>query len=353
MAKRLCFLLVVFAAVLLGQNAELSGLVTDPAGLAVPAASMELRSTDTGIRLQTITNSEGFYSLPSLKPDTYSVTVKAKGFKTLTRDGIVLEVTQRAHLDLTLEVGQVEETVTVVSDVSAVDTTDATVSTVVEHNFVENMPMNGRSFQTLIQLTPGVVTPPVVVGGDMGQFSVNGQRVDANYMTVDGVSANFGVSTFYYAGNSTGGGVPATNVGGGFSALVSVDAMQEFRIQTSTYAPEYGRQPGAQIQIVSRSGTNGLHGTAFEYFRNTVLNATDWFANARALGKAAMRQNDYGGVFEWTDRQEQDVLLSVLRRSALGIAANRCYLRAELVRTVNSIAGINSVHEHVAAPESG
>jgi hypothetical protein len=130
----------------------------------------------------------------------------------------------------------------------------------------------------------------------MGQFSVNGQRVDANYMTVDGVSANFSVSTYYYAGNSTGGAVPATNVSGGFNGLVSVDAMQEFRIQTSTYAPEYGREPGAQIQIVSRSGTNGFHGTALDYFRNTVLNANDWFANANAVGKAAMRQNDFGGV---------------------------------------------------------
>src|SRR5262249_973395 len=128
-----------------------------------------------------------------------------------------------------------------------------------------------------------------------GQFSVNGQRPDANYFTVDGVSANLGtpVSSFGQGGT---GQLPATNAFGGFSNLVSLDAPQEFRIQTSTFAPEFGRTPGAQVSVVTKSRTNSFHGTAFEYFRNDILDANDWFADNKGLKEAALRQNDFGGV---------------------------------------------------------
>jgi hypothetical protein len=161
---------------------------------------------------------------------------------------------------------------------------------------VENLPLNGRSFQTLIMLTPGVVVTPTVFD-DQGQFSVNGQRANANYFTVDGVSANFGVTGYFPLVQTAGGALPALTVSGGTNSLVSVDAMQEFRIQTSSFAPEFGRTPGGQISIVTRSGTNAFHGTLFEYFRNSVLDAKDWFANFNGLEKPEERQNDFGGVF--------------------------------------------------------
>jgi hypothetical protein len=156
------------------------------------------------------------------------------------------------------------------------------------------MPLNGSSFSALIDLTPGVV----LVNSNFfeeGQFSVNGQRPDANYFTVDGVSANLGtpVSSFRQGGT---GQLPASSAFGGFSNLVSLDALQEFRIQTSTFAPEFGRTPGAQVSVVTKSGTNTLHGTAFEYFRNDILDANDWFADNKSLKKPALRQNDFGGV---------------------------------------------------------
>ena len=188
--------------------------------------------------------------------------------------------------------------VTVEGGAPLIDTQDATVSTVVDRQFAENLPLNGRSFQSLIQLTPGVVLTPSNSYDD-GQFSVNGQRGTSNYWTVDGVSANFGVgvSSVGTAGNSLGGSIGSFSVQGGTNSLVSVDAMQEFRIQTSTYAPEFGRTPGAQISIVTRSGTNQFHGTAFDYFRNTVLDANDWFADKAGLAKAQEQQNDFGGTF--------------------------------------------------------
>jgi hypothetical protein len=133
-------------------------------------------------------------------------------------------------------------------------------------------------------------------GGNPGQFSVNGQRADANYFTVDGVSANVGHSAFLGIIGNSGGNIPGLTAVGGFNNLVSIDALQEFKIQTSTYAPEFGRTPGGQISLVTRSGTNDFRGTLFNYFRNDVLDANDWFANSRNLKRPPLRQNNFGGV---------------------------------------------------------
>src|SRR5262249_2679934 len=162
-------------------------------------------------------------------------------------------------------------------------------STVINRRFVENLPLNGRSLQTLIMLAPGVV-PAVTAFDDQGQFSVNGQRTDANYFSVDGVSANFELTGYFPLVQAAGGALPALRASGGTSSMLSIDALQEFRIQTSSFAPEFGRTPGGQISIVSRSGTNAFHGTLFEYFRNDVLDARDWFVNANRLAKPAERQ---------------------------------------------------------------
>jgi len=148
----------------------------------------------------------------------------------------------------------------------------------------------------LIDLTPGVVLAPSSIY-EQGQFSVNGQRPDANYLLVDGASANLGnvgAGSSLYQGGA--GQLPVTSAFGGMSNLVSLDALEEFRIQTSTFAPEYGRTPGAQISVVTKSGTDSFHGTAFEYFRNDKLDANDWFANSNGLARPELRQNDFGGV---------------------------------------------------------
>jgi hypothetical protein len=164
----------------------------------------------------------------------------------------------------------------------------------VDDQFVQNMPLNGRSFQSLIALVPGIVFTASGTEGP-GQFSVNGQRNDANYFTVDGVSANFSSAPESGLGQSIGGAIPGWTSGGGTNGLVSVDAMQEFRIQTSSYAPEFGRTPGAQISIVTKSGANQFHGTVFNYFRNDVFDARNYF-DAPPLIKPPLHQNDFGGV---------------------------------------------------------
>jgi Carboxypeptidase regulatory-like domain len=278
------------------QTAQLSGIITDPSGQSVPEAEIQVRNEGTGLIRTTKSTAEGDYTVPALLPGSYEVRVQKSGFKTLARDGIVLQVEQHARLDLTMELGAVEAQVSVSADAPMINTSDASVSTVVDRAFVENLPLNGRSFQALIALTPGAAITPVNADEE-GQLSVAGQRSGSNYFTVDGVGANFAASVGLFQGQTSNGGLPALSALGSTASLVSMDALQEFRIETSTYAPEYGRQSGGQVVLVTRSGTNSFHGTAFEYFRNDVLDANNWFANSTGVAKPKERQNDFGGVF--------------------------------------------------------
>jgi len=274
----------------------ISGYIVDPAGLAVPGARVAVESENTGAMRDVFSNHQGLYSVPALLPGPYNITVEASGFKTLHENRIVLEAEQTARLDFNLTIGSTSETITVEGSAPLLNTSDASVSTLIGNRFVENMPLNGRSFSSLIDLTPGVVLTQTNQY-EQGQFSVNGQRPDANYFLVDGVSANLGTAGNGSAlGQGGAGQLPAVDAFGGMSNMVSLDALQEFRIETSSFAPEYGRTPGAQVSVVTKSGTNALRGTAFEYFRNDVLDANDWFADHSDLKKPELRQNDFGGV---------------------------------------------------------
>ena len=288
-------LLAGAAAPAYAQNARLSGLVLDQSKAAVGSARVSVTNLATGIERETLSNSDGAYALASLAPGKYHVSVRAAGFSAAERD-LALEVEQNARLDFALTVGSEQQSVTVTGDAPLLTTEDASVSTVVNRNFVGNLPLNGRSVQALVELAPGIV-PAAAGPNNMGQYSVNGGRADANYYTIDGVSANFGSSVSINPASSYNGSTPAFGSTGGSNNLVSLDALQEFRIQTSSYAPEFGRSPGAQISLVTRSGTNQLHGTAFDYLRNDALDASNWFANAGNLVKPAERQNDFGGTF--------------------------------------------------------
>jgi hypothetical protein len=293
--------LVVFIPHALAQTetGTIRGSVIDPTGAVVTNASVRLIDTDRGAQSEVATGSTGLYTFARVRPGHYQMEVEKSGFRLMRLTGITVNVQDNLEQNFKLAVGSASETITVQANSVNLNTTDATVSTLVDSRFVENLPLNGRSFQSLIELTPGVVLTTSNYL-DNGQFSVNGQRSDANYFIVDGVSANFGLGlNSTYGGNGIAGALPATSVLGGTNSLVSVDAMQEFRTQTSTYAPEFGRMPGGQISVVTRSGTNQFHGTAFDYFRNDVLDANNWFngyTNNPPLPKAKERQNDFGGT---------------------------------------------------------
>src|SRR5262245_35991642 len=290
-------LLASFTSVLRAQstNASLTGRITDPSKAVIVDAKIAAISADTNLRYETTTNGSGQYYLANLPPGPYRLEIERSGFKKLIKPDVILHVQDALEIDLEMAVGETSDAITVEGGAPLVNTESGTVSTVIDRTFVENLPLNGRSFQTLIMLTPGVVVTPTVFN-DQGQFSVNGQRADANYFSVDGVSANFGATGYVPMMQTASGALPALSASGGTNSLVSVDAMQEFRIQTSTFAPEFGRTPGGQISIVTRSGTNAFHGSAFEYFRNDALDAKDWFVNANGLPKPETRQHDFGGV---------------------------------------------------------
>jgi hypothetical protein len=254
------------------QTAQLSGVVRDPSQAVVAGAPVTIRNDETRVERSTLTNNEGVYEVPFLAPGIYTVAVQAPGFRPTERTGVKLDVAQSARLDFALELTSVGESVSVTAGAPLLQSESATVSTVIDRDLIDTLPLNGRSFQSLIALTPGVVMTKATFG-EQGQFSVNGQRANANYFTIDGAGANIGVSAGLTLVQSSSGSLPGLGATGGTNTLVAVEAMQEFRVQTSSYAPEYGRTPGAQISIVTRSGTNQLHGSLFDFFRNDVLDA--------------------------------------------------------------------------------
>lgn len=288
------FLLLANSSSAQSPTGIISGIVTDPTGATIAGAEVLVVNDATRVQFAGKTNEEGIYVIPNLPPGSYRVQVSRVGFKTIIKPDITLNVQDALAINFALPLGAVSEVVTIQGGSPLVNTESAAVGTVIDRQFVDSLPLNGRSFNTLLQLTPGVVIAPSN-SGSPGQFSISGQRTSANDFTVDGVSANFGVSSATVVGASGTGSAQAFSAIGGTSSLVSADALQEFRVETSSFAPEFGHTPGGHVLLTTRSGTNDWHGALFEYFRNDVLDANDWFANAADKSRAPERHNDFGG----------------------------------------------------------
>ena len=284
------------------EDATVSGRITDQTGAVVAGVSVQLQSADRGTTQQTITNGSGIYVFSAIHPGVYHITVRKEGFRQVDYVGLTANVQAHIEQNFKLQVGAFSESITVTADTGAVNTTDASVSTVVDQKFVANMPLNGRSFQNLLTLSPGVIQVPGGFVGSSGEISVNGQRAEANSFSVDGVSANTGTSTTVnLATEGFSGSTPGETVLGTTQSLVSIDALQEFRTTTSTYSAEYGRTPGGQFSFSTRSGTNLWHGSLFDFLRNDAMDANNWFNKCGCLGlplipRQAERQNDFGGT---------------------------------------------------------
>src|SRR5271168_3869663 len=204
----LCFItFVLFINIGSGQSATgtVSGIVLDPSGGLIVGADVLIINNATGVQYPGKANSEGYYVVPNIPPGTYRIQVSNSGFKTIIKPDIVIHVEDALAINFTLPIGSASEIVTVAGGAPLINTENASVSTVIDRNFVESLPLNGRSFNTLLQLTPGVVIAPSGPGTP-GQFSIAGQRTDANSFTVDGVSANFGVGQGQNLGQSGTGG---------------------------------------------------------------------------------------------------------------------------------------------------
>jgi len=298
-----CCLALLFLSsgtALASELAELTGYISDPTGARVSHCRVQVTNVETNVSYFGETNDVGLYRISALPVGNYRVIIQRTGFKTIVKQDIELHVQDILSLNFQLEIGSVAESVTVEGGTPLLNTESAVVSTVVDRKYVENIPMNGRSLQDLILLTPGVITnsPQAVnsINGVSGEFSVNGQRTESNYYSVDGVSANVGVFAGDARAAGVSGSVSSATALGTTQALVSLDALEEFRVQGSTYSAEYGRNPGGQFSFATRSGTNDWHGTAFDYLRNDTFDANNWFNNFLAQARPALRQNDFGGT---------------------------------------------------------
>ncbi len=304
-----CLLLFLLARHAIAQvsTANLTGIVQDSSSAHIRDATVKLINVQTGTENDSKTNGDGRFMLPGVIPGPYTLRIERAGFATTQLNELVLNVGDSKNLLIRMKIGSVSESVNVDASGLTINTTDATVSTVVDRKFVSNIPLNGRSFQDLISMTPGIVTPsPQGTGtgsATQGDFSVNGQQLDSNSFYVDGVSANInsglftGSARFTIAGSSGGSTALGTT-----QSLVSVDALQEFRVLSSTYSAEYGRTPGGQFTFLTRSGTNAIHGSLFTYWRGSVFDATDWFTAGLFPNDVPrpqyFSQNDFGGTFE-------------------------------------------------------
>ncbi|MBZ5613867.1 MAG: carboxypeptidase-like regulatory domain-containing protein [Acidobacteriia bacterium] len=259
------------------SGATMSGLITDPSGAGIPNANVSIKNTGTGEVREVPTNANGFYSAPNLLPGKYEATITAQGFNKLVQKGITLSVGEQQALNLSLKVGQVNQTMEVTAAPPEVQTSSSTISSTVDATTVRELPLNGRDWTSLAALEPGVSSIQNQVGtgfsankGNRGfgnQLSNGGHRANENTYRINGVAIND------YS-NGAPGGASGLNLG--------VDGIQEFSVLTSDYTAEYGRTSGAVINAITKSGVNELHGTAFFFDRDKVFDAKNFFDSASA-----------------------------------------------------------------------
>jgi hypothetical protein len=259
------------------------------------------------MRRQAVSDNAGRYAIASKWPGPHKITVRKEGFRTVTSYGVKLEADQPIRLDFTLHVGPTDETITVQGLRTLVKTEDAALGAVVGRRFMEDLPLNGRGVADLLDSAPGVVITPAG-DSEAGQFVANGQRANTNLISIDGVSFNAGIGVGLPStspGLAAGGMVPAYSAIGSFHGLISVDAVEEFRMLTSTPTAAYGRLFGAQVTLVSRSGSNRFHGGGQFHGRHGALNANDFFRNSAGLPETGESLTDFGvnlGGPIWRDR---------------------------------------------------
>jgi hypothetical protein len=274
--------LFIFSVVAQCQTAEISGRVTDRSGGVIPDVSVTLTNADTGTVRGAVTNRLGYYTLPLLLPGNYKVNLAKSGFGPQDRTAIVLQVDQHLKLDFIMQVGTLSQEISVTAAEPLLDTVEPGVGQVIENRQITEMPLNGRNYVTLGLLSGGTADP--AAGARYQGFSSGGQRVAANNYLLDGADNNS-----YEIAGAQG------MIGQAAGAMVSpsIDAIQEFKVQTNSYSAEYGRGTGAVINATIKSGTNQLHGAAYEFLRNDAVDAKNFFASPTAPTPQYQR-NQYG-----------------------------------------------------------
>jgi len=291
MRARIFLVFVLLAAISLSAQTfrgTILGTVTDPSGAVVAGAKVTVKNTGTGLERASETSGDGSYSIPELPIGTYNVTVTQSGFQTFVATGVTVDVATERRVDASLKTGEVSTRVEVSADqLPIVETTTNTLGGVLTAEAVQDMPVNGRDYTKLIYMNPGVAGSPDQISdspGSYGEFSMNGARGRSNNYLLDGTDMNDG-----YRND------PAINQAGVFgtpSTILPIDAVAEANV-LSNFQPEYGRNSGGVVNIVTKSGANTLHGSAAEYFRNSALDARNYF-NISSQPKAQFHNNQFG-----------------------------------------------------------
>src|SRR3989449_864471 len=286
------FVTLIFALIVLGtclsvaqtSTATILGTVKDASGALIPGVSITVKHTESGLTRNVVSGERGGYNLPLLPVGAYEITTTMPGFKLAVRSGINLVVGQEAVVDLTLEVGANTEQVTVTEEAPLVNTTTSSTSGVITEQQVKVLPLNGRSFDQLITLNAGVSnsTSTTLDGNQSNMFSVSGKRPETNRFIINGID--------WLGPSATGQFITPE---GASRQLLGVEAVREFNVLTDTYGAEYGKRAGGQINIVTSSGSNQLHGSAFEYLRNSALDARNFFDQTD--GAPPFKRNQFGG----------------------------------------------------------
>src|SRR5262245_18339202 len=266
------------------ETATITGEVRDASGALVPKAAITITNVETNANLKSETNDQGVYTVPSLKPGPYSITVEKAGFKKMVRSGITLQVNQVARIDLAMQVGELSTAVEIVEAAALLETETSARGSVIDRKKIVDLPLNGRDYNQLALLSPGVLptTPRLASVNFKGAINVNGNRTFNNVFLLDGVD------NISYSNSFRGENVQLVQP--------SVEALQEFKIQTNAYSAEFGRSSGAVINATIKSGTNGIRGSVYEFLRNDVLDANNFFSNALGAPKPRRQRNQYGAA---------------------------------------------------------
>jgi hypothetical protein len=282
LAFTVCAILSVSSLQAQVDTGSITGSVKDPSGAVVSPAKVTMVNEGTGTRLSTTTGADGIYVFSPVRIGSYQLEVSAPGFKTEVQSHIVVDVSARVLVDFKLLLGAVTETVEVASAAPVLQAEDASVGEVVDQRSVNNLPLNGRNFTFLAQLAAGVNTPQSDTRGNAqyGAFAANGNRPAQNNYMLDGIDNNSDTVDFLNGTN--------------FVVLPPVDAIAEFKVQTSDFSAEFGRSGAAVLNATIKSGTNQIHGAVWEFFRNNIFDAADYFEDAGHIPKGELRMNQFG-----------------------------------------------------------
>ena len=264
--------------------ATIVGEVTDASRGVVPKASVSVTNTATGITTTTETNERGLYNVPGLRPGEYVVIVEAPGFSKFVRTGVILQVAQTLQLDAGLQTGSIQESVEVTGATAMLETQTSSRGLVIDERKILDLPLNGRDYNQLALLSPGVLpgTPRLASVNFKGVLNVNGNRTFNNVFLLDGVD------NISYSNSFRGENVQLVQP--------SIEALQEFKIQTNAYSAEYGRSSGAVVNATIKSGTNSMHGSLFEFIRDDSLDSNNYFSKLLGAPKPKRKRNQFGGA---------------------------------------------------------